>query len=326
MSSLDWEALKSFLAVAEDGSLSRAATRLDISVATLGRRIDELEAEIGFKVIRRGPRGTTTTPEGQRIADLIKPGAEYFGELDRLVRVMTKGIDRPPIRVSSTEPMIADVLAPRTPKLLSEHPHIKIEFETSLELSNLNRGEADIAVRMVKPSGETLITRRLPKIQIGLFAATSYLNTKSTKIDLQSESLLWYDSAYGDIAENLWLKRQKLEDQVVLRSGSVRALPGRPRRVRHCTLAKFFGEENRIGSDRWFPTPRSNPLDGIPPRHAPSPSTEECSRLDRGGLQRGHFGRINQRDGLAERQSRPLSQTKSIRPISRLLHTPGHAH
>lgn len=224
MSSLDWEALKSFLAVAEDGSLSRAATRLDISVATLGRRIDELEAEIGFKVIRRGPRGTTTTPEGQRIADLIKPGAEYFGELDRLVRVMTKGIDRPPIRVSSTEPMIADVLAPRTPKLLSEHPHIKIEFETSLELSNLNRGEADIAVRMVKPSGETLITRRLPKIQIGLFAATSYLNTKSTKIDLQSESLLWYDSAYGDIAENLWLKRQKLEDQVVLRSGSVRAL------------------------------------------------------------------------------------------------------
>ncbi|MEO1476191.1 MAG: LysR family transcriptional regulator [Pseudomonadota bacterium] len=224
MSILDWEALKSFLAVAEDGSLSRAATRLDVSVATLGRRIDDLEAEIGFKLIRRGPRGTTTTPEGQRIADLIMPGAEYFCELDRLVRVMANGVDRPPIRVSSTEPMIADVLAPKTPALLSEHPHIKIEFETSLELSDLNRGEADIAIRMVKPSGDTLITRRLPKIRIGLFAAASYLKEKSTRIDLRSESLLWYDSAYGDIAENLWLKRERLEDQVVIRSGSVRAL------------------------------------------------------------------------------------------------------
>ncbi|MEM9692849.1 MAG: substrate-binding domain-containing protein [Myxococcota bacterium] len=129
------------------------------------------------------------------------------------------------MRVSSTEPMIADVLAPAAAKLLASCPAIRLELETSRELSNLNRGDADIAVRMVRPEGDTLATRRLARIEMGLFASRQYLRQRRLEtIDLEAERLVWYDAAYGDISENIWLRRSGLEAQVVARSGSTRAL------------------------------------------------------------------------------------------------------
>jgi DNA-binding transcriptional LysR family regulator len=221
---IDWEALRGLVAVADHGSLTHAASALGLSAATLGRRIDALEAALGFRLVRRSPNGVKVTPEGQRVLTLIAPGAERFDQLARLARSMRADAERPPIRISSTEPIIADILAPRLPSLLSQHPNLRIELETSLEVSNLNRGDCDIAVRMVRPEGDSLIARRLQTIELGLFASPAYIGERKLPLDLREETLLWYDSAYGDIAENVWLKKHELADRVVLHAGSVRAL------------------------------------------------------------------------------------------------------
>ncbi len=224
MTSPRWDDLRGFLHVAEQGSLSAAADALGLSAATLGRRIDALESALKFRLVRRGPDGASLTADGERVLELVRAGAERFGELDRLARHLARDAARPPIRISSTEPMVADVLAPQLPGLLESHPDIRVELEASLELSSLNRGEADIAVRMIRPVGDTLVTRRLAPIRMALFASETYLAGRPTPVDLHGERLLWYDAAYGDIAENVWLRKQRLEDRVVMRSGSVRAL------------------------------------------------------------------------------------------------------
>lgn len=219
-----WDDLRCFLLVERHGSLSGAAEKLGVSVATLGRRIDALETGLGFRVVRRTPQGAAVTPEGKRILDLIRSGAERFDQLDRLVKHLVADSERPPIRISSTDPMVADVLAPHLPRLFNDHPGIRIELESSLELSNLNRGDADIAIRMVRPTGQTLVARRLPIVSMGLFASPGYLAGRPTPLDLSTERLLWYDRAYGDIVENVWLRTRGLEDRVVMRTGSVRVL------------------------------------------------------------------------------------------------------
>jgi DNA-binding transcriptional LysR family regulator len=224
MTSVSWDDLKCLLLVARKGSLSGAAGALGVSVATLGRRMDALEAGLGFKTVRRSPQGAQVTREGLRVLELIAPGAERFDQLERLARSLAADAQRSPVRISSTEPMIADVLAAHLPRLLDARPDIRIELESSLELSNLNRGQADIAVRMMRPEGETLITRRLPAIAMGLFASQSYFEARGSTVHCDAARLVWYDSAYGDIAENVWLRTQGLEDKVVMRSGSVRAL------------------------------------------------------------------------------------------------------
>ena len=252
-----WDDLRGFLAVAEQGSLSAAAAAMGSSAATLGRRIDALETAFGFRLMRRGPNGVALTQDGERVLELVRAGAERFGELDRLARHLAEDAMRPPIRISSTEPMVADVLAPQLPRLQVEHPEIRVELESSLELSSLNRGEADMAIRMIRPVGDTLVTRRLTPISMGLFATPAYLSSQPKPFDLAKARLLWYDAAYGDIAENVWLRKSGLEGRVVMRSGSVRALlQAALADVGVAPLPSFLARQHNLvaGSDQGPPT------------------------------------------------------------------------
>jgi DNA-binding transcriptional LysR family regulator len=114
---------------------------------------------------------------------------------------------------------------PALPEFFEANPDTRLELEVSLEVSNLNIGEADIAVRMFQPQSETLIARKLPSIRLQLYCSAGYLAGRNPNaLCLSEEKLVWYDKAYGDIAENVWIKEKSLVDQVIMRSGSVRAL------------------------------------------------------------------------------------------------------
>ena len=225
MSSVNWDHLRCFAAVARAGNLTEAAKRLNISAATLGRRIDALETTLGLKVLTRRPSGATVTPDGAAILKLIHPGGEYLDQISRLAQTLRQEPSNQPIRISSTEPIISDVLVPALPAFIHANPETKLELETSLEVSNLSIGEADIAVRMFQPESETLIARKLPRIRLQLYCSLEYLNARDpNSLKLSEEQLVWYDQAYGDIAENVWIREQGLLDRTIMRSGSVRAL------------------------------------------------------------------------------------------------------
>lgn len=224
MKNMSWDDVRAFREIARNGSLTRASAALGVSIATLGRRVDALENSLGVRLVRRTPQGSQLTQEGERVFTLVAPGAECFDQLSRLARSLVDNQEQSPVRISSTEPMIADVLAPNLFRLVDQHPQLRVEFETSLELSNLNRGDADIAIRMVKPKGDTLIAQRLPSIKMGIFASSDFIDLHGSTPDLAQVPLLWYDHAYGDIAENVWLREQQLEECVIFRAGSVRAL------------------------------------------------------------------------------------------------------
>jgi DNA-binding transcriptional LysR family regulator len=196
-----------------------------MSVATLGRRIDSLEADLGLKLLRRGPTGVQLTEQGSAILKLADPGARQLAQVVRAARSLQAGPELPPIRISATEPLIADVLAPRLAALLAQAPDARIELEVSNALADLNSGASDLAIRMSNPADETLVARRLPTIRLGLFCSNSYLAGRNPEqLRLQDERLLWLDSQYGDIPENLWLKASGLESAVLMRSSSIRSL------------------------------------------------------------------------------------------------------
>lgn len=225
MSAVNWDHLRCFIAVARAGSLTDAAKDLNISAATLGRRIDALESSLGLKVIKRRPSGAIVTSDGVAILKLIQPGAEYLDQISRLAKTLQLTPDHRTVRISSTEPIISDVLVPALPAFIEANPSIRLELETSLEVSDLNIGEADIAVRMFQPDSETLIARKLPRIRLQLYCSRDYLKGRDPNtVNLNEECLVWYDQAYGDIAENVWIRKHGLLDRAIVRSGSVRAL------------------------------------------------------------------------------------------------------
>lgn len=170
----DWNLIRSFIAVVEQGSLTRAAESLGLSQATLSRQIAELEQLCGQALFERVARGLKLTDVGER---LIEP-ARFMLSAARSLEVvigtqstMLKGT----VRLTASEMVAAFVLPPILVKLAKQYPEIQIEVVASNHVSNLLEREADIAIRMIRPEQTGLITRHLCDWGIGFYAHEDYL-------------------------------------------------------------------------------------------------------------------------------------------------------
>jgi DNA-binding transcriptional LysR family regulator len=214
--------LAALVALAAQGSLSAAARRTGVAVSTISRRIAALEAATGLALIDRRNRGALLTEAGVRLAASARPLARQLDAVEAEVAALRGGGAQRPVRLSATEFVIAEVLSPRLGQLPSGAPGLVLQSEA--EVVSLAAREADVAVRMVRPEGASLIIRKLPAIALSLHAARSYLGDRPGVDDLSSERLIAYDDSYGPLPETAWIERQGLGQAVVLRSGSTRAL------------------------------------------------------------------------------------------------------
>lgn len=219
------ENLRTFVAVAENGTLSAAAKELTTSVSTVGRRLDALEAQVGLQLVVRTVDGAFLTEDGEQLLPRALESVEAGDAFWRAAAAAREGVGQEPVRLSATEPMISDILAPALPALRAVSPSTILQLSSSNEPASLARRDADMALRLVRPTGDSLIARRLPDIQLGCYCSKPFLNgRKPSSISIAEEPLLVFDDSFGDIAEVRWLREHDLEAQTVLKSLSSRAL------------------------------------------------------------------------------------------------------
>ncbi len=191
----DWALMKSFLAVLDAGSLTRAARVLRAHQPTLSRHLAELESQLGVPLFERTGRGVTPTAAALAIADAARQmheGADQIGRALARQRDATTGT----VRITTSEVAASWLLPPVLAALQAKEPGIQVELVASNGLSNLLRREADIAVRMVRPAQGSLIARKLGDIAITAAAHDTYLaraGTPRTPADLLRHRLIGYD-------------------------------------------------------------------------------------------------------------------------------------
>lgn len=225
MAEMDWDDVRVFCAVAREPTLSAAARRLGASVATVARRITGLEAALGVRLLDRARQGITLTTHGRALFERAANAAAAMEDLGRLGAALQVNAWPDPIRISATEPIISEVLAPALPKLLAAVPDIRVDLSSTTDVVSLAAREADVAVRLARPVGDSLFIRRLPPFELALFASRSYLaGRRPDSLDLQRERILAFDASYGRIAEVVWIEESGLAPSVVVRSSSTRAL------------------------------------------------------------------------------------------------------
>jgi DNA-binding transcriptional LysR family regulator len=146
-------------------------------------------------------------------------------DVDRLAAGLRASDWPEPVRVSATEPFISEILAPALPRLLAVAPELRIDLSATTNVVSLAAREADVAVRFARPVGDSLVARRLPSLELGLFAARTYLaGRRPAAVDPRHERLLGFDASYGRIAEVAWMEDAGLAAAVAVRSSSTRAL------------------------------------------------------------------------------------------------------
>jgi DNA-binding transcriptional LysR family regulator len=170
----DWNRARAFLVTAEEGSLAAAARALDMTQPTLGRQVAALEKELGVQLFNRRGRGLELTPNGVKLVEHVRAMGDAANRFS-LSATGKSDIIEGSICITSTDLLTTFALPPMIQKLRQSEPGIEIEIISTNDETNLNRREADIAIRSFRPSQPELIAKKLYDVKGHLYAATTYL-------------------------------------------------------------------------------------------------------------------------------------------------------
>tara|TARA_R110002020_G_scaffold16307_19_gene57720 strand:- start:10233 stop:11144 length:912 start_codon:yes stop_codon:yes gene_type:complete len=202
---LDWDHYRTFLAILQEGSQSGAARALGLTQPTIARHLDALERAAGKPLFLRSYQGLVPTETALSMRSYAETMAASAAAL---ARAASGDGDSPEgtVRISASEVIGLEVLPPILTELQHRYPRLKIELSLSDMVEDILKQQADIAVRMVKPSQGALVSRRIGGIPLGMFAHRRYLDrygTPETVEDLSHHRLIGFDRQFAYVREML---------------------------------------------------------------------------------------------------------------------------
>ncbi|NVB40433.1 LysR family transcriptional regulator [Pseudenhygromyxa sp. WMMC2535] len=163
---MDWNLLHTFESVVRLGSLSAAAEVLGVSQSTVSRQLSKLEAQAGSPLLLRGPP-LEMTARGEAVLAAIEPMIAAALAAESALE------DGPAIAgevtVSTVGEVLRWVLIDALPSLRREHPRLRLRLLADNAISSLAAGEADVALRFVRPTRGELVAQRVGSERYGFF-------------------------------------------------------------------------------------------------------------------------------------------------------------
>ncbi|QRM33324.1 LysR family transcriptional regulator (plasmid) [Microvirga sp. VF16] len=193
-----WDDIRYFLALARSGSLSGASRALGVEHSTVARRVSQLESELEVRLFDRLARGWTLTTEG---GDLLSRAEAVEQEVLALRRAAT-GVDMlsGTVRISAPPLLLSHLILPGLCLFSAAHPGIGLELVGERREADLVRGEADIAIRLGRPSEASLVVRSLGEISYGLYGLAAEVERPRAE-----QVYIGFDDSMPDLPQKLWL-------------------------------------------------------------------------------------------------------------------------
>lgn len=206
MNGFNWEGIRYFVAAAQAGSLTAAARLLGSNQPTVGRHIDALEGALGVKLFQRTVKGLTPTDEGIALLEQCRVIEAQMVRIERTIS--GEGHVSGTVRLALPEGLCLEVVIPQLRRLYTEYPQLRLLLNVSSSTANLTRGEADLAVRLYRPTESNLVARQLGEMPLGLFASQDYIDINglpTTPAELGRHRLIAYGESLDSLPENRWL-------------------------------------------------------------------------------------------------------------------------
>jgi DNA-binding transcriptional LysR family regulator len=173
----DWTLYRTFLAVVRAGNFTSAAQALGATQPTIGRQIEALESLLGMKLFARSPRGLQPTTEAMQ---LVPYAEQMAATAAALIRASSGDLEADVgiVRLTTGEYVGVEILPPMLAEFAAAHPGIELELSLSNRNEDILQRDADIAVRMLRPTQKALIARRVGSVAVGLYAHRSYVEAR----------------------------------------------------------------------------------------------------------------------------------------------------
>ena len=219
-----WDDVRIFLAVARGGSLIAAGEQLAMSPASVARHVEDLERRLGVTLFLRSRSGYALSDAGLAV---IGDAERAEGALAALLHGATGAAASlvGTVRVAMPETFASDLLMPRLADLLADHEGLKLELATAVNVADLTRREADIAVRLVRPSAGNVVISRIGSMGVGLYAAPGYLARRPPGLadGGRGHRVIGWDEKFRDLKAARWLWEQLPNASRVLSTTSAAA-------------------------------------------------------------------------------------------------------
>ena len=187
---MDWDDYRYFGSLAHTGSVRGAAERLGVNASTVARRLDAFEARLGVRLFHRSRRGLELTPAGEEILAGVDTVAGEFDELEQQLRGRAADVSGL-VRLTLPE-FIAHLLMADFADFLTVNPDLRLEFLPEQRNLDIERREADLAIRVTNHPPDTLVGRRLGRYCLAAYASRDYLERHDPVSDPKGS--LWIES------------------------------------------------------------------------------------------------------------------------------------
>ncbi len=166
--------LTAFLAVAQERSFTRAASKLGTSQSALSHIVRRLEAGLGVRLLTRNTRSVVPTEAGERLMAIVEPA---LGEIEEGLSQLSELRDKPAgtVRITAIDHAAEQVLWPILSKLMRDYPDINIEISVDTALVDIVAERFDAGVRFGDSIAKDMIAVRIgPDIRFVMVASPTY--------------------------------------------------------------------------------------------------------------------------------------------------------
>ncbi|ABR83850.1 TPA: LysR family transcriptional regulator [Pseudomonas aeruginosa] len=166
--------LLSFVAVAREGTFTRAAAQLGVTQSALSQSISGLEARLQIRLLTRTTRSVSPTAAGERLLNAI---GNRFDEIEAELDELSALRDKPSgtVRITCGDHIQRTLLLPRLTPLLLEYPDIKVEFDINYAFRDIVADRFDAGVRLGDTIDKDMIAVPIgPPVRMAVVAAPAY--------------------------------------------------------------------------------------------------------------------------------------------------------
>ena len=244
---MNWNQVKIFLVVADARSLSAAAPLLGISPPTIARHIARLEQTLGVKLFDHRHDGYFVTSAGKELisaAEKMSCAAQDFSRQAKALDEASSGL----VRVASGY-WFSRIITEQMPNFHRANPSIEIELITGHALADLERGDADISIRNMRPCEGDLVMRKLGDAPYAVYGSTHYVQANpAAKNETRYDLCDWVSgsSALEGLASQVWLNGKLKKDPILRCSQTLQFLDAVKSGIGLTILPKMVGDREPL--------------------------------------------------------------------------------
>jgi DNA-binding transcriptional LysR family regulator len=205
---MDWDKLRIFHAVADAGSFTHAGHELGLSQSAVSRQISSLEEDLRVPLFHRHARGLILTEQGEM---LFRTAHDVYTKLAAAQTRLMDSKDKPTgeLKITTTVGLGSLWLTPRISEFIELYPDIDVRLVLDDSELDLSMREADVAIRLRRPTQPDLIQRKLFTVHHHVYASSEYIRRRGmpkSVEDLDNHTILTFGQAPQYLTTINWLE------------------------------------------------------------------------------------------------------------------------